>query len=100
MNDYIKNKQLTFIDFTAKWCMTCKVNERIVIDTQGFRDLIKTNDVKLMIGDWTKKDPQIGAWLESQGFVGVPAYFIINKNGELIKLGETITINKIKEHLN
>lgn len=99
MNENLKNKKLTFIDFTAKWCMTCKVNEKIVIDTNAFKELVKDNDVDLMIGDWTKKDPVIGNWLASQGFVGVPAYFVINKNGELIKLGETITINKIKQSL-
>lgn len=97
MNENLKNKKLTFIDFTAKWCMTCKVNEKIVIDTNAFRELVKENDVDLLIGDWTKKDPVIGNWLASQGYVGVPAYFVINKNGELIKLGETITINKIKQ---
>ncbi|EQC46653.1 protein-disulfide reductase DsbD [Bacteriovorax sp. Seq25_V] len=99
MNDNMRINKLTFIDFTAKWCITCKVNERLVIDTKAFRDLVKEKNVELMLGDWTKRDPQIGAWLKSQGFVGVPAYFVINSKGELIKLGETITVAEIKNSL-
>jgi len=97
MNNNMRINKLTFIDFTAKWCITCKVNEKLVIDTDGFRKLMAENNVELMLGDWTKRDPQIGSWLKSQGFVGVPAYFVINKKGELVKLGETITLSEIKE---
>lgn len=92
-------KRLTFIDFTAKWCFTCKVNERLVINTDEFKTLIKDKGVTLMLADWTKRDPIIGNWLKHQGLAGVPAYFVINSNGDLINLGETISISKIKEVL-
>lgn len=100
MKKYSTQGQLVFIDFTAKWCFTCKVNERLVIDTKVFKKLVEENDVKLLLADWTKRDPIIGNWLKKNGFVGVPAYFVINKNGQLINLGETITINEIKKSLN
>lgn len=99
MNKNISDRKLTFIDFTAKWCMTCKVNEKLVIDTNDFKKLVSDNNMELLIGDWTRRDPEIGEWLKTQGFVGVPAYFLINKNGELIKLGETITINELKKNI-
>ena len=91
--------ELVFIDFTAKWCFTCKVNEKLVIDTKEFRDLIKEKNLKLLLGDWTKRDDVIGNWLKSHGSVGVPAYFIQKRDGTLIALGETISINKIRENL-
>lgn len=87
-----------FIDFTAKWCFTCKVNERIVINTDDFRKLISQKNAELLLGDWTKKDPLITEFLKANGLVGVPAYFIQTPDGKLINLGETITINKIKEN--
>ncbi|MFG1515230.1 thioredoxin family protein, partial [Halobacteriovorax sp. ZH3_bin.1] len=99
MNERIDQKKLTFIDFTARWCITCKVNEKLVINTDSFKDMVAENQVDLLLGDWTRKDEAIGKWLESQGMVGVPAYFVINKNGELIKLGETITLGKVKKAL-
>jgi len=99
MESLQSNKQLTFIDFTAKWCITCKVNEKLVLDTSSFSQLVKDRNINLLLGDWTKRDPVIGAWLKSQGFVGVPAYFVINTQGELIKLGETITLGELKRVL-
>lgn len=100
MNTYSKEGKKVFIDFTAKWCFTCKVNERLVIETQAFRDLVASKDVHLLLADWTKRDEVIGSWLRKNGFVGVPAYFVINSEGKLINLGETISINEIKESLN
>tara|TARA_R110002072_G_scaffold64203_2_gene159234 strand:- start:71390 stop:73627 length:2238 start_codon:yes stop_codon:yes gene_type:complete len=96
----LKNEQkLVFIDFTAKWCFTCKVNEKIVLDTDKFRKLVKDRDIHLLLGDWTKKDPKITSFLKKHKLVGVPAYFIQRPNGEIIKLGETITIKEIAKNL-
>ncbi len=94
-----EKKQLLFIDFTAKWCFTCKVNERLVLDTDDFHQLAKEYQIRLMIADWTKRDEIIGKFLMNQGLVGVPAYFIQKADGTLISLGETITLKKIESHL-
>lgn len=100
MNEHKTNQQVVFIDFTAKWCFTCKVNEKLVLDTQDFKTLVKDSNLKLLIGDWTKRDEIIGSFLRKNGLVGVPAYFIQKKDGTLINLGETVSIARIKEHLN
>ena len=97
MEQLRSNKTKTFIDFTAKWCFTCKVNEKLVLDTSAFESLVEEQGITLLLADWTKRDEVIGNWLQSQGLVGVPAYFVINEKGELINLGETITINEIKQ---
>ena len=99
LQEYSRDNQLTFIDFTAKWCFTCKVNEKLVLDTDEFRELVKQHNIKLLLADWTKRDKQIGKWLKEHGKAGVPAYFILDKKGKLYGLGETITINKIKKYL-
>lgn len=99
MNQRINEKKLTFIDFTARWCITCKVNEKLVINTDSFKEMVDENNVDLLLGDWTKKDEHIGKWLKSQGMVGVPAYFVIDDKGNLIKLGETISLSEVKKAL-
>jgi thiol:disulfide interchange protein/DsbC/DsbD-like thiol-disulfide interchange protein len=96
MNEHKESKKFVFIDFTAKWCFTCKVNERLVLETDAFKKLVEDNDLKLLIGDWTKRDEVIGSFLMKNGMVGVPAYFIQTPSGELIKLGETVSIDKIE----
>ncbi len=99
MQQLQNQKQITFIDFTAKWCFTCKVNEKVVLDTVGFKNLVDKHNIQLLIGDWTKRDEKIGKFLESHKLVGVPAYFIINKNGELKFIGETLTLSKIEKEI-
>lgn len=98
MKDLAQQDQLVFIDFTAKWCLTCKVNEKLVIDTTGFEEMVEEYDIKLMLADWTRRDEVIGTWLKSQGLVGVPAYFIQRPDGSLINLGETLSLGTLKKH--
>ncbi len=99
MNDHKTNQQVVFIDFTAKWCFTCKVNEKLVLETESFSNLVKEKDLKLLLGDWTKRDEVIGSFLRKNGLVGVPAYFIQKKDGTLVNLGETVTVARIREYL-
>ena len=64
------------------------------------KKLVEEFNIKLLIGDWTKRDEVIGSFLRKNGLVGVPAYFIQKKDCTLINLGETVTISSIKENLN
>lgn len=100
MKEHKINQEVVFIDFTAKWCFTCKINERLVLDTDEFKNFVKDNNIKLLIGDWTKRDEVIGSFLRQNGLVGVPAYFIQKRDGTLVNLGETVTISRIKENIN
>ena len=44
-----------FVDFTADWCVTCKANEYLVINTAGVRDVMTQNNVIPVKADWTNK---------------------------------------------
>jgi suppressor for copper-sensitivity B len=61
--NYISEGNIVFIDITADWCVTCKVNKLLVINSNEFRDLIKNNNVILMRGDWTKPNSEISNFL-------------------------------------
>ncbi len=65
-----------FVDFTAEWCLTCKVNERVAIKTDEVQNAFKENNVEFVIGDWTNKDASIAAVLEEYGRAGVPLYLL------------------------
>lgn len=65
-----------FIDFTAKWCLTCKANEATIIDTAPVRDKLKALNVVPLKADWTAQDPEIFELLQSYGRSGVPVYVI------------------------
>ncbi|MEP7044969.1 MAG: protein-disulfide reductase DsbD [Dokdonella sp.] len=65
-----------FVDMGADWCVTCKVNEKAVLDTDAFHDLLKRSNAVLMRGDWTNVDPAITAFLQQYKAVGVPLYVV------------------------
>lgn len=70
-----------FIDFTAAWCLTCKANERLVIETEKIAKAIAGLGIRPVKADWTSGDPEITAALEKYGAAGVPLYVVVPKNG-------------------
>lgn len=99
MRALASQKKWVFIDFTAKWCLTCKVNKKVVLETSGFEKFVKDMKVELLVADWTKRDDYITDFLRKYKIVGVPAYFVQTPQGEVIHLGETISLGKIKKHI-
>jgi thiol:disulfide interchange protein DsbD len=70
-----------FIDMTADWCITCKVNEKAVLDTADFRALLERTHTTYMVGDWTNEDPAISAFLDEYHSPGVPLYVVYPADG-------------------
>jgi DsbC/DsbD-like thiol-disulfide interchange protein/cytochrome c biogenesis protein CcdA len=65
-----------FIDFTAAWCLTCQVNERVALGSTEVQDRFRREGVVLLRADWTRSDGDITAALASYGRQGVPLYVL------------------------
>ncbi len=65
-----------FVNFTADWCISCKVNERLVLAGDSFRSALAATDAAYMVGDWTRRDDAILKVLEAHGRAGVPLYLV------------------------
>lgn len=65
-----------FVDFTADWCLNCKVNERLVLATPAVQEAFRRHDVLFLKADWTHGDPDITRLLKSFGRAGVPLYVV------------------------
>jgi thiol:disulfide interchange protein DsbD len=65
-----------FVDFTAAWCLTCQVNERLVLSKDRIMGAFRNRNVALFKADWTRQDPVITAALERLGRSGVPVYVL------------------------
>ncbi|RXZ66645.1 thiol:disulfide interchange protein [Pelagerythrobacter rhizovicinus] len=63
-----------FVWFTADWCVSCKVNERVAIEREATRDAFAEAGVVTLRGDWTRRDPAITQFLADHGAAGVPLY--------------------------
>jgi thiol:disulfide interchange protein len=70
-----------FAYFTADWCLTCKVNERVAIDTDSARASFKAKNIAVLVGDWTNGDPALGRFIEAHNRAGVPLYLYYPAGG-------------------
>src|SRR6185436_7179649 len=82
---------LVFVDVTADWCVTCKVNERLVLDTPEVAGAFDRNGVVAMRADWTTRDRAIGDFLAAHGRYGIPFYLLYRPGGEPHVFPELIT---------
>ena len=82
LDELRKSGKAVFVDVGADWCTTCKVNERAVLHTDAFRELLKRTDTVFMVADWTNPDPDIEAFLERFKAVGVPLYVVFRRGEE------------------
>ena len=65
-----------FIDFTAAWCLSCQVNERLVLRSAEVQRQFAAGQVTLIKADWTQYDPAITQQLAAVGRSGVPTYVL------------------------
>ncbi len=63
-----------FVEMTAAWCITCKVNHAVAINTQEIKSLFAKKNIRYLVGDWTNYDESITDYLNSYGRSGVPIY--------------------------
>ncbi len=70
-----------FVNLTAAWCISCKVNERIALHTDATQARMRAGDVAQLTGDWTRGDAAITALLREHGRDGVPLYLLYPPGG-------------------
>jgi thiol:disulfide interchange protein DsbD len=70
-----------FVNFTAAWCVTCQVNERLALGSpQVAKALADVGGVYLK-ADWTNHDSEIAKLLAEHGRAGVPLYLVYGSGG-------------------
>lgn len=89
----LKTDQPVFVDFTAAWCVNCKVNERVVLSSAPVQQAFRDVNAAVITADWTGGDPAITAVLKRFGRAGVPLYVIYpaDRAREPIVLPELLT---------
>ena len=73
---YRAQGRAVFVDFTASWCLSCQVNERVILDSAAVKQHLKDSGVALVRADWTNQDADITKALAGLGRSGVPTYAI------------------------
>jgi thiol:disulfide interchange protein DsbD len=65
-----------FVDFTASWCLSCQVNERVALGQPEVQKAFADANVVLLRADWTQHDDAITQALSDLGRSGVPTYVL------------------------
>ena len=100
LDDLREENSLVFLNFTADWCITCKVNEAVALKTTKVSKLLADKNITYIEADWTRKDPIISSTLEQYGRTGLPLYLLFPSKGDPLILPEILTEDILLSYLN
>ena len=78
LDKYLSKNEKVFVNFTAAWCITCKINERAVLNKKNVQEVFKNHDIKTLKADWTNENKEISQTLKKYGRGGIPLYLFFN----------------------
>jgi thiol:disulfide interchange protein len=84
-----------FVYFTADWCLTCKVNEKAVLERAEVARAFERGKVAVLVGDWTRGNSEIGRFLDKQGRSGVPLYLWYAPGQPAETLPQILTVGRV-----
>ena len=92
--------QVVFVDVTASWCLTCQVNERLVLDKPEVKASLGAGGVVAMRADWTRPDPAIADFLKRYGRYGIPFNVVYGPGApDGLPLSEVLTSGAVEDAL-
>jgi len=92
--------QPVFVNMTADWCITCKLNEQVALSSRAVQQALVEKKITYMKGDWTQRNAEITKFLRSFGRSGVPLYVYYPAGGaDPVTLPQILTPSIVLEHL-
>lgn len=91
-----------FVDFTAAWCLSCQVNQKVALDRDEVQAGFRERNVLLLKADWTRRDPAISAELAKFGRNSVPLYLYYSgrdPKAAPVQLPELLTVDTVLKAL-
>ncbi|GDX04388.1 protein-disulfide reductase DsbD [Buttiauxella sp. A111] len=90
IQDALAQNKRVFIDVTADWCITCKINKLNVIARDDVQAALQEPDVVALRGDWTLPSKEITDFLKQRGQAGVPFNQVYGPNSPVGKPLQTL----------
>ena len=73
--------QPILVDFSASWCITCQVNDKVALSTDAVKTALKTTGTTYMIADSTNYNAEINQAMAGFGATGLPLYVVYPADG-------------------
>ncbi|GGW89402.1 thiol:disulfide interchange protein DsbD [Alteromonas halophila] len=83
--------QVVLVNMTADWCITCKVNEQVALSTRKVQDVLASDNIHYLVGDWTNKNDEIYTYLKQYERAGVPLYVVYGPDNFVKVLPQVLT---------
>ena len=99
LEQYRAQGKPVFVDFTARWCLSCQVNERVVLNRPDVRKNLSDSGMVLVRADWTRHDESIASALGELGRSGVPTYVVYLPGKAAMILPEVLTPGIVSDAL-
>ncbi|HSQ74837.1 MAG TPA: thioredoxin family protein [Bacteroidota bacterium] len=88
-----------FLDFTAAWCLSCQVNEKVAFSSEEVQNEFARRGIATVRADWTNHDETITRALAAFGRNSVPLYVLYAPGKDPVLLPEIITPGIVLEAL-
>lgn len=93
------NGNQVFVDVTAEWCFTCKINKTLVLDSDAVGEAFAEHEVTAMRADWTSPDARIARFLGEFGRSGIPFYVLYRPDGTTHVFSEILSTREVIDAL-
>lgn len=80
--EYIAEDKIVFVNISADWCPTCKINKFFVLDREQTLTLLAEDYIIAMHGDITKPDPVVSRYMQKLGKNAIPIYKVYGANAK------------------
>lgn len=95
-----KEGRVVLVDVTAEWCLTCKANKLLVLESDAIKEAFADYDVVLLKADWTEPDAEISRYLAANGRFGIPFNVVHGpSSAQGIILPELLTVDSVLDAL-
>jgi thiol:disulfide interchange protein len=97
----LKENKTVLVDFTAEWCINCKVNENVALNTKATQTFVEEHDIVPLVADFSDGSPEVKRWLDKFLADGVPltVIFPAQRPNDPIVLTSTFTQGTLLEKL-
>lgn len=94
------DNHVVFVNMTADWCITCKVNEQVALRSNELSALLDSDQVHYLVGDWTNKNDEYLDYLTANQRSGVPFYAVYAGNDPAVVLPQVLTTESVMTAIN